>query len=116
MRRFNEAFEEIQNDGTLRKWMESKSRTLSRTEWSSVVEAVHEQAYSRVVGPYSNDLEVGHSCVFARCGLLNLQHHPKHPDEVLRAISGKEDAYGELRHSFVSKVIDHTGLGPESVL
>ena len=59
MARFNEAFEEIQNDGTLKKWMESKSQTLSKKEWSNVVEVVHEQAYSRVVGPYSNDLEVG---------------------------------------------------------
>jgi hypothetical protein len=58
------------------------------------------------------------------------QHHPKHPDEVADAITAKEDAYGELRHeyvlseraesvlmySFMTKVIEQTGLGPNSVL
>jgi len=49
---------------------------------------------------------------------------------VAEAITAKEDAYGELRHeyviaeqteavliySFMTKVIEQTGLGPDSVL
>lgn len=38
--------------------MEQKNGTLDRKTWSEIVETVHEQAYSRIVGPYSNELEV----------------------------------------------------------
>ncbi|WVR03485.1 hypothetical protein IAU60_000476 [Kwoniella sp. DSM 27419] len=99
MDRFNAAMEDIQKDGSMVAWMKSRASPKAR-EWSTLVDFVHDQAYSRVVGPYSNELE----------------HHPKHPDEVARAISGKEDAYGELRHNldrFMSKVIEQTGLGAE---
>ncbi|WVF66181.1 hypothetical protein IAT40_000921 [Kwoniella sp. CBS 6097] len=98
MKRFNRAMEEIQRDGSLKEWMKTRPGLKGR-EWASLVDFVHDQAYSRCVGPYSNELE----------------HHPKHPDEVARAISGKEDAYGELRHNFMSKVIEQTKLGPDSV-
>jgi H3 lysine-79-specific histone-lysine N-methyltransferase len=82
MKRYNQAMADLQADGAMKSWLEQRGGTLSKQDWSKVVEVVHEQAYSRVVGPYSNELE----------------HHPKHPDEVARAISAKEDAYGELRH------------------
>ncbi|OCF45218.1 histone-lysine N-methyltransferase, H3 lysine-79 specific [Kwoniella heveanensis CBS 569] len=88
MKRFNRAMEEIQRDGSLKEWMSTRPGLRGR-DWASLVDFVHDQAYSRCVGPYSNELEV--------------------------AISGKEDAYGELRHSFMSKVIEQTKLGPDSV-
>ena len=31
---------------------------MDRVEWSRMVDLVHDQAYSRVVGPYSHELEV----------------------------------------------------------
>ncbi|WVQ93805.1 hypothetical protein IAU59_000883 [Kwoniella sp. CBS 9459] len=98
MKRYNEAMEEIQRDGSLKEWMKARP-ALEGRDWASLVDFVHDQAYSRCVGPYSNELE----------------HHPKHPEEVARAISGKEDAYGELRHNFMTKVIEQTKLGPDSV-
>lgn len=58
MERFNNAMEEIQNDGTLIRWMDGRPG-LSQREWSGLVDCVHDQAYSKVVGPYSNELEVG---------------------------------------------------------
>lgn len=80
----------------MKKWLEERNGTLDRKTWSEIVETVHEQAYSRVVGPYSNELEVSRKQRLAE--KADVQHHPKHPDEVARAISAKEDAYGELRH------------------
>ncbi|KAK8845461.1 hypothetical protein IAR55_006174 [Kwoniella newhampshirensis] len=99
MERFNTAMEELQTDGSLKEWLRTKGRGMKSRDWSILVDAVHDQAYSRVVGPYSNELE----------------HHPKHPDEVAKAIMGKEDAYGELRHNFMSQVIQQTNLTPDSV-
>ena len=55
--RFNNALREIQADGTLGNWMEE--RELRKREWGRLVEVVNEQAYARVVGPYSNELAVG---------------------------------------------------------
>jgi H3 lysine-79-specific histone-lysine N-methyltransferase len=60
MERFNEALAEIQADGSMKRWLEEKSGTLESKAWSEVVETIHEQAYCRVVGPYSNELEVSH--------------------------------------------------------
>ncbi|WVQ80383.1 hypothetical protein IAT38_002488 [Cryptococcus sp. DSM 104549] len=101
--RFNAALSEIQEDGSMAKWLEGeevrKGKDMKVREWAGLVEHVHETAYSRVVGMYSNELE----------------HHPKHPDEVAKAISDKEDAYGELGHAFMTKIIEQTGLGPDSV-
>jgi H3 lysine-79-specific histone-lysine N-methyltransferase len=94
IKRLNAALEDIQRDGSLATWLEQYRP--SRREWSELVDMVHDQAYSRVVAPFSDQLE----------------HHPKHPDEVAAAISEKEDAYGELRHAFMSKIIDETSLGP----
>lgn len=59
MNRFNEAMADIQADGSLRQHLEGKDASLSRDRWSEIVDVVHEQAYSRVVGPYSHELEVG---------------------------------------------------------
>ncbi|ORX34694.1 S-adenosyl-L-methionine-dependent methyltransferase [Kockovaella imperatae] len=98
MERFNTAMEAIIADGSVAKWMETRPR-LRKEDWSALVDGVHDEAYSRVVGPYANELE----------------HHPKHPDEVARAITAKEDSYGELRHRFMSKVIEQTKLGTNSV-
>lgn len=39
-------------------WLKEKSSRIGQEEWSRIVEVVHDQAYSRVVGPYSNELEV----------------------------------------------------------
>ena len=57
MERFNEAMEAIIADGSLSKWMDSRPR-LGKDEWSVLVDGVHDEAYSRVVGPYANELEV----------------------------------------------------------
>jgi len=97
IKRLNAALAEIHRDGTLAAWLKSPDYRISRREWSELVDVVHDQAYSRVVAPFSDLLE----------------HHPKHPDEVAAAISEKEDAYGELRHSFMSKIIEQTKLGPK---
>lgn len=99
VKRFNKALAEIQADGTLATYLNSSEYRITRREWSELVDFVHDQAYSRVVGPFSDQLE----------------HHPKHPDEVAAAIHEKEDAYGELRHNFMSKVIEQTDLGPDSI-
>ncbi|ORY34276.1 S-adenosyl-L-methionine-dependent methyltransferase [Naematelia encephala] len=97
MDRFNAAMVGIQEDGSMDAHLSTKQ--LTRAEWSKLVDVVHEQAYSRAVGPYSHELE----------------HHPKHPDEVAKAITDIEDSYGELRHDFMTKIIEQTGLGPDSV-
>lgn len=80
-------------------WLTSPEYRISRNDWSALIDFVHESAYTRVVAPFADQLE----------------HHPKHPEEVAAAISEKEDAYGELRHNFMSKIIEQTGLGPNSV-
>ncbi|OXG13478.1 histone-lysine N-methyltransferase, H3 lysine-79 specific [Cryptococcus neoformans Ze90-1] len=100
--RYNAAMQAIQEDGTLQQWLDegmNGGKGIKVREWAALVDFVHDQAYSRVVGGYSHELE----------------HHPKHPEEVSKAISGKEDAYGELRHAFMSKIIEQTKLGPDSV-
>ncbi|WVQ62521.1 uncharacterized protein L199_000663 [Kwoniella botswanensis] len=97
MERFNNAMSELQQEGSMKVY--SKGKQMRKREWSQLVDFVHESAYSRVVGPYA----------------YTLAHHPKHPIEVAEAISAKEDAYGELRHNFMSRVIEQTELGPNSV-
>lgn len=97
VQRLNRALADIQHDGTLAAWLTSPDYRISRREWSALVDFCHEQAYTRVVAPFADQLE----------------HHPKHPEEVALAISEKEDAYGELRHNFMSKVIEQTNLGPD---
>jgi H3 lysine-79-specific histone-lysine N-methyltransferase len=98
MERFNLAMKDIQDDGSMAAWLETRGKEMKGREWAKLVDVVHDQAYARVVGPYSHELEVS----IARYGIneseLTGQHHPKHPDEVAVAISAKEDAYGELRH------------------
>lgn len=94
--RMNAALAEIQQDGSMAAWIDSPEYRICRQEWSDLVDICHDQAYSRVIAPFSDQLE----------------HHPRHPDEVAAAISEKEDAYGELRHSFMSKIIEQTNLGP----
>lgn len=61
MERFNTAMEEIQNDGTMAAWLEVRGKEVRAREWAKLVDVVHDQAYSRVVGPYSNELEVSAS-------------------------------------------------------
>ncbi|WWC85945.1 uncharacterized protein L201_000815 [Kwoniella dendrophila CBS 6074] len=97
MERYNRAMQDLQQEGSMKSHL--KGRRMKTREWSQLVDFVHDSAYSRIVGPYSNELE----------------HHPKHPVEVAEAISGKEDAYGELRHNFMSRIIEQTKLGPDSV-
>ena len=100
MERFNAAVEDLQADGTLPRWVASRPPMLAR-EWSDVVETVHEMAYSRVVGPHSNELEVsGRRGGEVGVDAMGRQHHPKYPDEIARTIREKEDSYGELRHMF----------------
>nr|XP_018266838.1 uncharacterized protein I303_00816 [Kwoniella dejecticola CBS 10117]OBR88996.1 hypothetical protein I303_00816 [Kwoniella dejecticola CBS 10117] len=89
MDRYNSAMEDLQKEGAMKAYL--KGKKMKRREWSGLVDFVHETAYSRVVGPYAYELAVA------------------------EAISGKEDAYGELRHNFMSRVIEQTKLGPESV-
>ena len=57
MERFNTAMENLQADGSLMRYVMSKPG-VNIKDWSGIVETVHEMAYSRVVGPYSNELEV----------------------------------------------------------
>ncbi|WWC66703.1 uncharacterized protein I206_100607 [Kwoniella pini CBS 10737] len=97
MERFNVAMQDLQKEGSMKAHL--KGKRMKSRDWSGLVDFVHETAYSRVVGPYAHELA----------------HHPKHPTEVAEAITGKEDAYGELRHNFMSRVVEETKLGPESV-
>ncbi|BEI86380.1 hypothetical protein CcaverHIS002_0606670 [Cutaneotrichosporon cavernicola] len=99
MQRFNVALADLQEDGTLAAWLTNPEYRISRSEWSALINVVHDSAYNRVVGPFSDQLE----------------HHPKHPESVAAAISEKEDSYGELGNIFMNKVIEQTGLGPSSV-
>jgi H3 lysine-79-specific histone-lysine N-methyltransferase len=102
MERFNLAMQDIQSDGSMAKWLVARGKEVKGREWGKLVDVVHDQAYARVVGPYSHELEV--SLVWERGVVwLTRQHHSKHPDEVAEAISAKEDAYGELRHEYVSQ-------------
>lgn len=63
MERFNAAMLQIQQDGSLAAWLRVRP-PLSREEWSRLVDGVHDQAYSRVVGPWANELEA--SCTVHR--------------------------------------------------
>lgn len=58
MERFNIAMQEIQNDGSMAQWLEVREKEVKAREWAKLVDVVHDQAYSRIVGPYSNELEV----------------------------------------------------------
>jgi len=58
MERFNAAMQDIQNDGSLASWLEIRGREMRGREWGKLVDVVHDQAYARVVGPYSHELEV----------------------------------------------------------
>ena len=58
MERFNNAMKEIQTDGSMARYMDTRPG-MKWIEWSRLVEVVHDQAYARIVGPYSNELEVG---------------------------------------------------------
>lgn len=51
---------DLQRSGEMREWLLEKSAEMGEVAWSQIVEIVHEQAYSRVVGPYSEQLEVSH--------------------------------------------------------
>jgi H3 lysine-79-specific histone-lysine N-methyltransferase len=62
MERFNIAMQEIQNDGSMAQWLELRGKEVKAREWAKLVDIVHDQAYSRIVGPYSNELEVS-SCL-----------------------------------------------------
>lgn len=53
---------DLQKSGEMRDHLKEKKR-MGKAEWSEMVEIVHEQAYSRVVGPYSDQLEVSGSLV-----------------------------------------------------
>lgn len=59
MERFNIAMQEIQNDGSMAQWLQIRSKEVKAREWAKLVDIVHDQAYSRIIGPYSNELEVG---------------------------------------------------------
>ena len=63
MERFNSAMQDIQADGTLEKWLELRGKEMRGRECAKLVDVVHDQAYARVVGPYSHELEV--CCVCA---------------------------------------------------
>jgi H3 lysine-79-specific histone-lysine N-methyltransferase len=99
MKRFNVALADLQEEGTLAAWLTSPDYRITRSEWSALINVVHDSAYNRVVAPF----------------VEQLAHHPKHPEDVAAAISEKEDSYGELGNTFMSKVIEQTGLKPESV-
>jgi H3 lysine-79-specific histone-lysine N-methyltransferase len=58
MERFNTAMQDIQNDGSMAQWLEVRGKEVKAREWAKLVDVVHDQAYGRVVGPYSNELEV----------------------------------------------------------
>ena len=100
MNRYNTAMAELIADGSISTWMETRPK-LTGEEWSNLVDKVHEQAYARVVGPYSEQLEVSRPDRLMKMRGRRPQHHPKHTDEVSRAIIDIEDSYGELRHRSV---------------
>lgn len=60
--RYNAAMEALQASGEMSAWLEQRARQLLSEEkvrgWDDIVERVNEMAYTRVVGPYSNELEV----------------------------------------------------------
>lgn len=59
---------DLQRSREMALWLKEKGGRLGEGEWSRIVEVVHDQAYSRVVGPYSNELEVS-----ARTSIRNVQ-------------------------------------------
>ena len=50
--------QDIQNDGSMANWLVIRGREMRGREWGKLVDVVHDQAYARVVGPYSHELEV----------------------------------------------------------
>jgi H3 lysine-79-specific histone-lysine N-methyltransferase len=62
MERFNMAMQDIQSDGSMAKWLEIRGKDVKGREWGKLVDVVHDQAYARVVGPYSHELEVSTIC------------------------------------------------------
>ena len=66
MDRFNSAMQDIQADVTLEKWLELRGKEMRGREWAKLVDVVHDQAYARVVGPYSHELEVCCFCADKR--------------------------------------------------
>ena len=133
MGRFNIAMEEMQANGTLARWLATRPRFRAQ-EWSALVESVHDQAYSRVVGQYSNELEVGRIPHFTGDRVAdegvsiirNIRMKWRGRSRTRRTrmgscvISEWGNAVGffwlMICTRFMSKVIDQSNLGPESVL
>ncbi|ODO01958.1 histone-lysine N-methyltransferase, H3 lysine-79 specific [Cryptococcus wingfieldii CBS 7118] len=100
--RYNAAMQAIQSDGTLQQWLSSGlrgGRELKLDDWKELVAHVHDTAYQRVVGPYTHELA----------------HPGRHPEDVAKALREKEDSYGELKSAFMSRILEQTKLGPDSV-
>ncbi|WVQ76370.1 hypothetical protein IAR50_006035 [Cryptococcus sp. DSM 104548] len=100
--RYNAAMQAMQSDGTLQQWLFTGlrgGRELAMDDWNELVAHVHDTAYQRVVGPYTHELA----------------HPGKHPEDVTKALREKEDSYGELKSAFMSRILEQTKLGPESV-
>jgi H3 lysine-79-specific histone-lysine N-methyltransferase len=58
--RFNEAVNRIREEGGFKRHLETTGwgARMKAADWEEMVDFVHDQAYSRVVGPFSNALEV----------------------------------------------------------
>ncbi|KAL7419409.1 Nucleosomal histone H3-Lys79 methylase [Cryptotrichosporon argae] len=96
IQRYNAAMEELRASDEWRAWLQRK--TLGGKEWEDMVDFVNDSVVARVVSPYVEQLA-----------------KPKRTDELADIIKDKEDSYGELRHVFMSKVIEQTKLGPGKI-
>jgi hypothetical protein len=70
MERFNAAMQDIQSDGSMASWLEIRGKEMRGREWGKLVDVVHDQAYARVVGPYSHELEVCPNSLVHDVGLI----------------------------------------------
>ena len=53
---------DLQKSGDMERWLDQHAEEIGMEDWSALCERVNEMAYARVVGPYSNELEVSFLC------------------------------------------------------
>ena len=96
---------ESQQDGTLERYLQSAG--LKFGEWSQLVETIHDHAYG--------DCRTACGRPRRKWSIEGVADEQKPKQGVIKGIVGREDAYGELRHPFISRIIEQTKMGPKSV-
>lgn len=93
--RFNDAVNSLREGGAIEAHLSAMGwgGKMKMAEWEEMVDFVHDQAYSRVVGPYSNALEVRGYSNFGRSlmGVSILSYRMAFPSRKKRGLTASSD-------------------------